>query len=76
MKPKPPPTDFARAVREAREALVMSQATLASTIGVTPSTIYRVERGLTPSKNVEALLRRLVARKLERNLPEISHEAA
>ena len=58
MKPKPPPTEFARAVREAREREDISQAELAARLGVTVSTVYRIERGFTPSVPVEVALRR------------------
>lgn len=64
MKPKTPPTAFARAVRAARGSY--SQAQLATLLGVAPSTIYRIERGLAPSQDIEARLR-----KWARGLPEL-----
>lgn len=64
MEPRTPPTAFAAAVRAARgpDRANLTQADLATEIGVTVSTVYRVERGLTPSLEVEVKLRRWAAK--------------
>lgn len=76
MKPHPhrkePPGRFGRAVRERREALNQSQATLAVLIGVSPATLLRVELGKhRPTQKVEEKIRRVL-----KDLPPLDEEVA
>lgn len=55
---KEPPTELGRAVREKRDAADLSQHQLATLLGVSPATVYRIERGARPSQRAADALRR------------------
>lgn len=67
---KPPRTAFGAAVREARDQIHASQATVAALLGVSPATLNRVELGKhRPTRKTEQALR-----KMFRELPPVDEE--